>query len=507
MILPIFYIFRKAVKSTLDYIDVILVMALQGLGFAFFSSMSDPQYLLASLPFLLILCLIEKRLLPIILVYFSTLLGIIMVAFVTPYNFNQYFVDVNKNAASIQLFIPSLAISLISILYSISGVFVFLSIFNVIKGRTKPLKLNNLKFFGKKLILASAFILVIFSLFTIAIIAPGLNDLPSEFSYQENASITPLKLNDVTHSNNGLSFTFNLPNSWNLVPEKIKNNTSNGIYIKLPSQIEQVGVIARNGAFPFNSSHFVFENFSITTEGLITNMIFGFINNSYLNSQILLIKGNIFTNDHSIIDSFLGKYYSPTLYDTYPKLQNEYVIEYNASQIITPGNYTLLIKGLSSNNSYLGGWNGDPSKQGVTNIGVIGPNKTITSGKPLENMRISMSITIVLNTTLFVMVNGHEFYKSDSNFNCSIIKIPNNYLEAKNLIQINYNLSKLPGNNTPSIFYFNPFPNYGNLSLLNMDSFFIGGLFFLSLTVIFIFVMRRIIISIHYRGQNEESNL
>lgn len=129
MLLPDFAIILRSFKNEITSLDLLYVMAFQGLSFAFFSSISDPQYLLAALPFILLICFINERTKPILLLYVSAIIGIVMVAFVTPYNFNQLFVDINRAAGTMELFVPSYVLSALSICYSASGILLYLILF------------------------------------------------------------------------------------------------------------------------------------------------------------------------------------------------------------------------------------------------------------------------------------------------------------------------------------------------------------------------------------------
>jgi len=494
MSFPIFLLIWKIIKSKVTLTDVLIVMAFQGLVFALFTPASDPQYLLAAFPFILILSLYQKRILPLIFLYISTLFGIIILAFVTPYNFNQYFVDVNRSASSIQLFITPYNLSLLSVIYALLGILIFFSLYKMVKEKYRVLQVNHYNIKLKRLAFISLLVISLFSVVTLVIISPGLDNLPNEFSFQQNASIQSIPTSNFTHSFNNYVFDFNLPGSYKMLPGYIKNDTSTGIYLRVSDPTENIGIIARNAIFPFNSTHYIFENFSVTDKAFIRSIELGFINNSYNYSKVIIAKGNIFNQNYSVIESFSTKSDCIKYYDTYPINEREYTLTQNISKYINPGNYSIIIEGTTSKTYYLGGWDGDSGKQGINSIGVIGIGNEIVKPIAIKNLRISLLVFINLYNNISIIVNSHEIQVPKFSYNCTIIKIPNKILMSRNSVLLTYN-SLVNVNATISIIYFDPFPNNGNVEDMNISSLVFGGSIFIGLSIIYVFYIRKIIIS------------
>lgn len=494
MLVPDFVLILRSFKKEIEQIDLLSAMAFQGLSFAFFSSISDPQYLLAALPFILILCFINERIGPIILLYASTIIGIVMVVFVTPYNFNQYFVDMNRSAGTMFLFAPSFVLSALSICYSVSGVLVYLFLFKPVRLKWKHpgdfarISINLLK--------SSIFGLIIFSVFTVVIIAPGFSHIPDQFAYQQNDAAQSVNVHELNSSTYATSYTFSLPSNWNQIPDKLKNNSAVGIYLTIPLNPIQFGVIGSNDTFPFNSSHYISESFYVPTESSISQLTFGYINDSFEHSAISLFYDNNSGHNLSIL-SLNASDGTVKYYDTFPNDENQYLVSFSVNKTLQPGNYSIVVKGTSDNTYCLGGWNGDPGTQGIKNISAIGVYHNIASGQPLKFDRFSFYIQLSYIGIVNATVNGHVITLQESGSALKTIKIPTSYLHAQNVIIISYPLN-FTINPVPTIYYYAPFLNSGLFSQLDIHDFVIGIVLFTTMASIFLIFFRKIVLSIRY---------
>lgn len=502
MLLPVFFLLLKRLRLELEPVDLLYVLSFQGLTFAFFSPISDPQYLLAALPFILILCFIRRRTALLLILYVSSLIAFIMVAYVTPYNFNQYFVDINRSVGSVSLFSPDHLLAILSILYSITGILLYLILRKFRKDSKTKTAIDSFKRVSKKIIIISVSGIIVFSVATFTLIAPGLAHIPNQFAYQENAANSLINVQEQNHSSNIVSYCFNLPSNWGLIPNNVKNDSNVGIYLGLPIITLNYGVIGSNDIFPFNSTHFIAETFYVPTASDNVSLTLGYINESYLHSTISLMKGNINNVNYTPIvelNASLGKI---NYYDMFPNENKQYTDYFKINKTLEAGNYSVIIKGTSNVTYYLGGYNGDPATEGITNIMSIGTGQIIDVGKQIKYERFSLSINLDFSGVRNVTINNHKIVLVENGNYLSSDKIITSYLKPYNIINITY-----PVNSTaypiPSIYYYIPFPNDGNLSLLGTYNLLLGAIIFTTLASVFIIISIKLIQTIDSENVTE----
>ena len=491
MLVPDFAIILRSSKNEITPLDLLYVMSFQGLSFAFFSPISDPQYLLAALPFILLLCFINERTEPILLLYVSTIIAIVMVAFVTPYNFNQYFVDINRSAGAIELFAPSYVLPALSICYSAVGILVYLILFTPKESKRK----QHCKFIktSEKVMKYSILGIIIFSASTVAIVIPGFSHTPDQFAYQQNDASQGLVIQELNSSGHVAAYGFSLPSNWNFISNNVKNNSAVGIYLSIPLNPTQFGVIGSNETFPFNSSHYILESFYVETESDASQLTFGYINDSYLHSVISLLYDNSSGHNSTVLtlnaSKGIVKYF-----DTFPNDYNQYIVSFPINKILKPGYYSVIIEGTSKNTYYLGGLKGDPQTHGITNISTIGAVQNVVNDQPLKYDRISFYIQLYYIGDVQASLNGHRITVREAGSISQIVKVPTSYLKPQNIFLILYP-SNFTINTAPTVYYYTPFPDSGIISQLDINDFIIGMTLFIALSSAFVILSRKILLS------------
>jgi len=485
MILPTFLIIIKKNRKGVSITELIMIMSLQGLTFAFFSPISDPQYILAALPFIIVLVFLTRKLSLMYLLYTATFLGLIMVAYVVPYNFNQYFVDVNPAAGSIQLFLSPTVLSLLSIIYSAIGIILIINIAILfIKNKSK----NYFSRFSRKirhLIPLSGLTIIVFIVVSFIIIYPGLYHIPQQFAYQANDSRSSVDFSSVTYNNTTEVDTINFkePSTWNSIQNNIKNMSSVGLYAYLTPRPLKYGFIGGNDIFPVNSSHYLGESFYIPFNAKI-ELLIGFINDSFKMANVYLVKNNGDQLESKI--ATFTNFTRASYYNTFPVSEAEYIISFQINQNLTPGNYSVIVAGTSSETVYLGGWNGDPGTQNIQSIFIIGNGSQIDVGNQIKHMRFSLSVNVYYNGPLNVTINGKPLSLLANGFEGINNRIPTILIKENNSMTFSQDIFNYF--NTPTVYYYVPFPsNDDRLIFLNFKNFVLGSVLFTGLTVFSIY--------------------
>ena len=482
MLTPSFYFIIKKRGSRLHMRELLVIIALQGLTFAFFSPISDPQYLLASLPFIILIVFFTKRLSLMYVLYALTAIGLLMVAYVVPYNLNQYYVDVNSSAGAIQLFISSRVLSAFSIIYSVLGIALIIIVFKAISN--KEAKSNKVKFVKmvKNTSLASGVFIIIFVIVSFVIIFPGLYHLPQQFAYETNDSKSTIDITSISsiHSANEELVTFQQPGEWNIIPTYVKDNSSVGIYLSVTAHPLGFGVIGSNYIFPFNSSHFLGETFYLPVQSQLRFTV-GFINDSYKFAKVYLVK-EADLNPRNVLDS-LSNITNASYYNTFPDHEAQYITSFQVNNTLPAGLYSVIVSGISNRTYYIGGWNGDPSMDNIRNIFTIGNGTQIDNGQQLNNMRFSLFIEAYPIGSINVTLNGRPLIFHVYGFNGLNVKLPSTLIKENNTMKISSNV--LSYFHTPEIYYYIPFPNETQLLFINYWNLLIGASLFISLAILF----------------------
>lgn len=494
MLGPAIYLIWIRRQSELSLQDLVAVMAYQGIGFAMFSPISDPQYLLAAFPFILVLSAYRKEFSLLYVISAAAFIGFLMVAFVVPYNFNQYFVDVNPSAGSIQLFISQSLLSLFSVLYSVFCIIALIIIFKIPNFlRNVP---NPKNFLRRSRIILGGFLTfaVTFAIFSFIIISPGISHLPSQFAYQTNDSHMPIELHQVGMANiSGIyhqEYSFTTPEEWNLIPNSVKENSDLGIYLNLQELPVQYGTIAGNDIIPINSTHFIGETFYLEKSSRIILRL-EFVNKSYEDANIYIVKGTSPRNNN-IVYNATALYGSISFNTIFSVDKFSYTDVFNPKYIFPAGNYSVIVSGTTNESYYLKGWNGAPSGFNVSSPYIIGSGSTIAVGKRISHLRLSMAISAYYVKQSLFLINGNMLTVNESGYGGVTVKIPAGFLRENNTLV-------LLGNGTasclsPTIFYYQPFPDSLNLLAVDLWNVIIGAALFGISSVLLIVFMRRIIL-------------
>lgn len=493
MLAPSLFMIARRRHSELSIYDLVVIMAYQGLGFAMFSPISDPQYLIAVFPFALILSAYRKQFSLLYVISAAAFIGFIMVAYVVPYNFNQYFVDVNPLAGRIQLFISPNLLSALSILYSFFCIIALIIIFK----RPKHIKnMANLKQFLRRsrIILSGASTFAVaFAILSFIIIFPGISHLPPQFAYQTNDSQTSIDLHQVglvTISGiNHPEYSFAPPGEWNLMPNSVKENSDVGLYLHLQEFPIEYGTLGFNDIFPFNHTHFIGETFYLGESSRIT-LTLEFVNKSYQHANVYIVEGSSLKKSNIIysIPAFDG---SITFNREFPDAQFAYNDVFFPGNVFLPGQYSVIVSGTTNKSYYLGGWNGAYSGFDVSAPFILGSGSTIAEGKNINYTRFGMTIQAYYVGKTSFLVNENFVSLNESGYGSVSAKIPVNFIRGNNtLIPLSNGTAS---DFSLSVFYYQPFPDNPNLLSINFWNVIIGAVLFEISSILFILFMRRII--------------
>lgn len=494
MVVPSFYIIARRWHSEFSIYDFITIMALQGLGFAMFSPISDPQYIVAALPFILIICAFRGRFNVLYFISAAAIIGFVMIAYVVPYNFSQFFVDVNTSAGALQLFISPHLLSALSLIYAS---FLTITLILILKKPTHRNTKNNFKWFLKRLKIilnGSTAGAIVFAIASFIIIFPGISHLPSQFAYQANDSQTPINLHIVSSPQisgvNHSEYSFTVPEQLDLIPMGVKENSNLGIYIHLNKLPVEYGTFGYNDIFAFNNSHSIGETFDLRGSSQIILNI-EFVNKSYRDANVYVVKGNgLKVND--VVYSSAAINGTISLYTKFGDSQVAYNDVLIPNHIFSAGEYSVIVSGITNKSYYLGGWNGAPSGFNVSNPFIIGKGTTVAYGGSVNYTRFGLTIMAYYSGKIPFIINGNPMYINESGFGGVTFKIPANFIRYNNTLILLGNVTAFFS--SPTAFYYEPFPENIKLLSINYWDIFIGAALFDTTVIVFIMLMRRIMI-------------
>jgi len=495
MLLPVVYLIIKRRKLQPSIPDLIYLMAFQGLVFAIFATQDHEQYLLASLPFILLIVFLTRRVSLMYLLYTMTLFGILMIAYVTSYNFSAYYVDVNRSASRIVLLMPENIFMFLSIAYSALGIALMTIIMGkIFNGKWKPRVISINKRI-RAINWTSGVSILVFLLISFIIISPGFSHLPQEFSYQVNSPGEQVSVTFFHTQSNNPALTFQPPADWAYIPEYVKENSPVGLYLIFTPAPAEYGVIGYNDLFPFNSSHFIGESFYVPSRSQLQFSIV-FINDSYKYATVYLVKGTNLSNEN-IIASFSN--INNAIYSgSYPGTNiMEYLSSFQVNKMVPPGLYSVIVAGNSNITGYLGGWNGDPSTQNIQDIFVIGKGSQIVPNTGVPNMRFSLVISAYFYGYINATMNGEHLKFLVNGTSVVEEKIPPYMIRANNTLI--FSNSYINFTSPPRLYYYIPFPFQPYLISMNPFNFVVGAIIFIFLCILFEYAVFDVLLPPHLR--------
>ena len=237
------YILSK--NNSGEMIQLAMPLAYVGLGFAMLSPTADPQYIIAALPFILILWFYNRSDLLVTLYLIASFLSVLLIIMVSPYTLGQYYMDVYPRATNL-IVIPTTgwmhSVAYASyFVFSLATVSFLLSRVYAVK---KCLRKKWMKLDAGKFITASLLFAVAFMVFSAAVIAPGISHVPQELAFNENTQYQYSP--KISNGSFGSYLNFTTSPDLKLLSSSVLNETAVGLYFRATPVLHTLGYYGSN---------------------------------------------------------------------------------------------------------------------------------------------------------------------------------------------------------------------------------------------------------------------
>jgi hypothetical protein len=479
------YILSK--NNSGEMIQLAMPLAYVGLGFAMLSPTADPQYIIAALPFILILWFYNRSDLLVTLYLIASFLSVLLIIMVSPYTLGQYYMDVYPSAANL-IVIPTTGwmhtVAYASyFIFSLATVAFLLSrVYAVRKGPRKKWK----KLDAGKFITASLLFAVAFMVFSAAVIAPGISHVPQELAFNENTQYqySPQISNGSSGSYSYLNFTTSP--DLKLLSSSVLKETAVGLYFRATPVLHTLGYYGSNATYRFNRTRSYFVSYSIPFSSQVTaNLLF--VNESYRFARISVISGlpNNMGNEVSAVSADSGR----ISFFHYLGKNVEYLDALNLGNL-TNGNYTMVVSSASGAQGSIGGWANTTDLHGFIDFGFISGNSSTHDVHVMKSGYFSV-LDYGYSGAFSFIVNGHNVSLNPTESNGEYVaRIPAEL--STYVLNITVNSGFFSEFHNPTVIFLFPFPESGRLALNNTTAFIFGLASFTAMVSLAFIVVRRL---------------
>jgi hypothetical protein len=334
-------IFLLATRRPLNKLrDMIFCNLIVAFSFALLSPTSDPQYLEALVPFVILLLAYGFNHKDILFFNILGLLNILLVALVTPYNFNQYYIDVYPSLSHFYILWSSswfLRVTFIYLCFSIVLLFYF---FKLYSKKSEKISFYTVYIKTRKMFKVILKGIILFGVISMIVIAPGLTHLPTEFVFQKSY---PIDISPSYTENRGniTSYTFQTT-EWSLISKSAKENSN--VFLRLQGYPKplSMGMINNNiSSIEINNTRWIAESFSLN---ISSEVLFSFLSsvNSSKDIGLSLFRGNI--SEEDFLGNLTTMTFTPVNYDV-NGLQDRtiYMASVQLNRTLSPGSYSFMI--------------------------------------------------------------------------------------------------------------------------------------------------------------------
>ncbi len=479
------YMFSKNIDG--EMIQLAMPLAYIGLGFAMLSPTADPLYIIAALPFILILWFYNRSGFLVTLYLIASFLSVLLIIMVSPYTLGQYYMDVYPRATSLIVistpdWIHEVAYALYFILSLATVAFLLFRMHAVGKGRQKKWK----KFDAGKFVIASLLFAVAFMVFSAGVIAPGISHVPQELAFNEGTQYlySPQISNGSSGSYSYLNFTTSP--DLKLLSSSILNETAVGLYFRATPVLHTLGYYGSNATYRFNSTTSYFVSYSLPFSSHVTaNLLF--LNESYRFAKISVVSGlsGNMGNEVRAVSADSGK----ISFFNYLGKNVEYLDTLNLGNL-TNGSYTMVVSSASGAQGSIGGWANTTDLHGFREFGFISGNSSAHNMNVMKSGYFSV-LDYEYSGAISFSVNGRNVSANTSEVSGEYVaRIP--AMLSTYVLNITVNSSFFSEFYNPTVLFLFPFPESGRLALNNVTAFIFGLASFTAMVSLAFIAVRRL---------------
>lgn len=488
VVIPATYMaYRFSKNCQGELIQLSLPLAYIGLGFATLSPTADPQYIIAALPFILILSYYNRSNFLLTLYLLVSLLSVLLIIMVSPYTLGQYYMDVYPMAASlIVISTPDWMHTVAYFAYFMfSLVAIAVLIFQLYAAKKVPQK-NLVKSYIKKFVIVSSIFAVAFMVFSVAVIAPGISQVPQELAFNENTQYEylPQISNESTGSYSFLNFTTSP--DLNLLSNSVLTGTSVGLYFSAIPILHTFGYYGSNTTYQFNNTISYFVSYGLPFNSQVTADLL-FVNESYKFAKISIISGlsgNI-EDEVRAINADSGKI---SLFN-YIGNNVEYLDAVNLGNF-TLGSYTMVVSSINGSQGAIGGWANTTDLHGFSKFGVISNNLPAQNLKVINSGYFGVLDYSYAGAFSFIIKGNTLYLHPVENNGEYVAKIPAKL--STYVLNITVNSSFFSELHDPTVTFYFPFPESGHLAQNNVIALIFGLASFIAIISLAFLAVRRL---------------